>query len=456
MTSLSRALASPALMSLTGALALVVAAAPASANGRPPATIDVRARSGGDELIAGTTFGLTFSANQGAAWSWTCEDAVGYGGTFDPDYEWSPTSGKLFATSFAGVRVTSDRCTFELGGPKDANGMSRFVDAIAFGPDGALYAAADDNEGSRIYRSTDDGATFPQVSSATPAFRNYDTWTGIEVAPSDATRVYLAGLRVAVGQPRVHLLYRSTDSGATFTALPLPGFTGTDMTKIELAGVSHSNAQILYLRVTNVAAGGDAVYRSADGGNTWSAAPVLTSNDSLRAFVVRRNGQIFAGTPTAGAFRSTDGIAFTAVSGAPHLSCLSERADGTLFGCTQNYGTPNDGAGVMKSVDNGDTWTPLLRYQDIAAPQSCAAGTTQKDSCEVEVWCGIREQLSISSNVINCPAIVPDGVPADGGLEPMPSSDGGCCETNQRPPSLLLVGLTIFLVAWRKRRLHSK
>jgi hypothetical protein len=93
-----------------------------------------------------------------------------------------------------------------------------------------------------------------------------------------------------------------------------------------------------------------------------------------------------------------------------------------------------------------------MRYQDIAAPQSCAAGTTQKDSCEVEVWCGIREQLSITSNVINCPLIVPDGQ-YDAG---QPSKDsGGCCETNQRPPSLLLCGLTVLLLAWRKRRTRA-
>jgi photosystem II stability/assembly factor-like uncharacterized protein len=434
---------SRALASLCCSAALAALAAPALANGRPPATVDVRPRSGGTEMVAGTTFGLTVSSNEGGSWQWVCEDAVGYGGTFDPDYEWSPTSGKLFATSFAGLRTTMDRCAFEL----DTGLAGRYVAAIAFGSDGALYAAAND-ETSLIYRSTDDGKTFPRVSQANPPFKKYDSWLSIEVAPSDPARVYLAGIRVAAGKPTEFLLYRSTDAATNFSILPLPTFTPTAMSNIELAGVSYSNANVLFVRVTNVAGGGDAIFRSADGGTTWSATPVLAKPDSLRAFVVRRSGKVYAGTPTLGSFESTDGIAFTAVAGAPHLNCVSERADGVLFGCTQNYGTPNDGAGVMKSTD-GVVWSSLMRYQDIAAPQSCAAGTTQKDSCEVEVWCGIREQLGIASTVINCPLIVPDGMPDAG--QP-PSSSGGCCETNQTPPSLLLCGLTVVLLAWRKRR----
>lgn len=440
----SRVLAS--LASLACSAALATLASPALANGRPPATVDVRPRSGGTQLVAGTTFGLTVSTNEGGSWQWVCEDAVGYGGTFDPDYEWSPTSGKLFATSFAGLRTSADSCAFEL----DTGLQGRYIAAIAFGSDGALYAAANDMT-SQIYRSTDDGKTFPRASAADPAFKAYDSWLSIEVAPSDPTRVYLAGIRVAAGKPTEFLLYRSIDAATNFRILPLPVFTPTMTSNIELAGVSYTNADILYVRVTNVAGGGDAIFRSADGGTTWSATPVLAKADSLRAFVVRRNGKVYAGTPTLGSFESTDGIAFTAVAGAPHLNCVSERADGVLFGCTQNYGTPNDGAGVMKSTD-GVTWSSSMKYQDIAAPQSCAAGTTQKDSCEVEVWCGIREQLSITSTVINCPLIVPDGQ-YDAG---QPQKDaGGCCETNQRPPSLLLCGLTVLVLAWRKRRTRA-
>lgn len=435
-------LRSRVLLCLALAAAAVASVSPALANGRPPATSDVRPRDGTEEILAGTTFGVSLTDNGGQSWRWVCEDAVGYGGSYDPDYEWSPTGG-IFVAAINGLRISRDRCTYD---PPPA--FDRLVAALAFGSDGALYVAANDDAESRIYRSTDEGKTFPQVSVAVPEFKDYDFWTSIEVAPSDPTRVYLAGVRFSSTQPRVYLLYRSTDAGKNFTAMTLPAFTPTMDSEIYLAGVSRTNPQVLYVRVTLVA-GNDVIYRSADGGATWSPTPVLAKPDSLRAFVIRRNGDILAGTPTQGAFKSTDGINFTPLAGAPHLGCLSERADGVLFGCTQNYGTGGDNAGIMKSSD-GVAWTPVLRYQDIAGPQSCAAGTLQKDSCEISVWCGMREQLGISSTVIDCPLIIPDGMP-DGGMQPG-SSGGGCCDTGHSSPSLLLCGLTALVLAWRKRR----
>jgi hypothetical protein len=433
--------------------ALAASAQAAHANGRPPGTIDVKVRSGGTEIAAATSFGLVVSENDGTTWRWVCEANVGYGGTYDPDYEWSST-GKLLATSAESLRTSSDRCAYDLLPGLLLSGQNyRYISATTFGPDGALYAAAsDDNDGmlgSKIYRSTNEGMTFPQVSTAAPAFKRYDAWQSIEVAPSDATRVYIAGIRAAANQPRVFLLYRSNDAAATFTPMTLTGITGLEppgMQLIQIAGVSYTNPNVLYVRVTRDGGTmGDGIYRSADGGASWTK--VLSKPDVI-AFVVRRNGDVLAATPTEGAFKSTDGINFTPLAGAPHLNCLTERADGTLFGCTQNYGTGADNAGVMKSTD-GIAWTSLLRYQDIEGPKACAVGTPQKDECEIEEWCGIREQLGIASTVINCPLIVPDGMPDAG--QP-PSSSGGCCETNQTPPSLLLCGLTVVLLAWRKRR----
>lgn len=442
MSNLSRALLLSALLTTTSS-------SPALANGRAPATADAKPRSGSNELLAGTTFGLTISDDGGATWRWVCESAVGYGGDYDPDYEWGPNGG-IFATTYNGITVSRDNCTFTPlpGLATRTPNVNRFIARFAFGSDGALYAAANDDEGSKIYRSTDEGVTFPQVSQADPPFLNYDSWLSLEVAPSNASRIYITGVRVKAGVPRVFLLYRSDDAAANFTPMSTAGITGLSPVgdqNIEIAGISATNPDVVYLRVTDDAKvpGADAIYRSADGGATWTQ--VLAKADSLRAFVVRRNGEILAGTPTMGAFKSTDGINFTPLAGAPHLNCLSERADGVLFGCTQNYGNTGDNAGVMKSTD-GVTWTSALRYQDISAPLSCAPGTTQKDSCEFTEWCGIREQLSITSTAIDCPLVV-----ADAGMMP-DSSSGGCCETGAQPPSVLLIGLTMIFLAARKRR----
>lgn len=442
-----------ALLCTSSLLALAPAAL---ANGRAPATGDVKPRSGSQSLLAVTTFGLLLSSNEGSSWQWVCESALDYGGVYDPDYEWSP-DGSLFYTSFSGLRVSRDNCSYELVASLADNDnnpkVNRYIATLAFGPDGALYAASIDTDGSKVYRSTDQGTTFPQVSQATPAFENYDAWRTIEVAPSNASRVYLTGVRVKDGLPREFLLYRSNDAAANFTQMSTTGITGlvpVGEQDVEIAGISYTNPDVLYVRVTddgNVP-GAHAIYRSANGGASWTQ--VLARADSLRAFAVRRNGEIIAGTPTLGAVKSTDGINFTTLPGAPHLNCLYERADGVMFGCTQNYGVNGDNAGIMKSTD-GVTWTSALRYQDIAAPVSCGAGTIQKNSCEGEEWCGIREQLSIASTAIDCPLVEPPDAGPDGGMMP-DSSSGGCCETGAQPPSVLLIGLTMIFLAARKRR----
>src|SRR6185436_20099424 len=179
-------------LALAGLLALLVAGGGASANGRAPGTSSIHFRRGMEQEIAvGLTFGLVVSRDSGATWRWMCEDAVGYGGPYDPDYMLT-SSGALFATTPDGLRVTRDGCTFA-----PAMG-TKYTPAIAQGPDGKLYYAAVDtpvvgNPGdSNIYRSDDDGATWPV--SAMPGMLN-DWWQSLEVAPSNARRLYLAGYR---------------------------------------------------------------------------------------------------------------------------------------------------------------------------------------------------------------------------------------------------------------------
>src|SRR5262247_2867261 len=93
---------------------IVAPAAPAFANGRAPATSTINFRQGNDdEIAAGMTFGLLVSHDGGANWDYMCEDAVGYGGMYDPDYAYNAT-GSLAATTFDGAKIDRDMCTFGL------------------------------------------------------------------------------------------------------------------------------------------------------------------------------------------------------------------------------------------------------------------------------------------------------------------------------------------------------
>ncbi|NJM91021.1 MAG: hypothetical protein HC863_01760 [Myxococcales bacterium] len=411
----------------------------AMANGRPPGAVGVRVEN--SKLVVSTTFGFVTSTDAGATWDWICETALEIGGTFDPPFELSKSTSQLLLSGLDGLLVSRDSCAY--GG----SGLGkRYVGGLAIAANGDVLAAASDNDGSKIYRSTDDGMTFAQAS---PPFRNFDSWNSLAVAGPAGGRVYVSGIRLALGQPKKFLLYRSLDGGTSFVETKLPNVATASLNAILfIAGVSPTNPDVLYARLTEAdGMTGEELFRSADAGETWTS--ILKRQDSLAAFVVRKNGDLIVGTPSSGALRSTDqGATFSPLTGAPHLNCLIESADQTLYGCTQNYGAEGDDAAVMKSTD-GVTWSKVLRFQDIRGPVACAAGTVQKDTCEAMEWCATKDQLGITSTAIDC-AAAPDGG------APMPSA-GGCCNADGRPQSLVVALLAVLWLALRgrRKRLHA-
>ena len=63
------------------ALALVLAASAAHANGRPPLTNGIHFKPNDPHsLYVATTFGLLISHDDGCTMNWICEGNIGYGG----------------------------------------------------------------------------------------------------------------------------------------------------------------------------------------------------------------------------------------------------------------------------------------------------------------------------------------------------------------------------------------
>lgn len=413
--------------------ALAARATPADANGRFPRSVKMVFRPGHpSEMMLGVTFGLLVSKDDGATWRWACESAVGFSGTFDPDYEFTPT-GAIFATTFDGLKVTRDGCHWEAApAPLGAT----FVSSVAIGPDGTIWAGTSDTvTGSAIYKSVDDGATFQPTA---PLGFTGDWWETIEVAPSDPQRVYISGFRLMAAMPRQRFLYRTLDGGQTWQELPTSAFVGTNNSDLQIAAISPSDPDLVFARLTLVGpALEEAIYRTdnasaplAGGGPTWTK--VLDLPDNIPGVAVRASGEVWAATPFRGLQRSTDGgRTFTAVPGVTFEGrCLTERSDGTLWMCTNNL--PPDGATVQASATGVDGWTKKLSYADITGPIRCEAGTTQHEDCEVLLWCGLRENLGITSTEVDCTDAGTDdgdGGLGDAGVDGPGGSDGkkGCC-----------------------------
>ncbi|MEO8549959.1 MAG: sialidase family protein [Kofleriaceae bacterium] len=467
--------------SVLALLSLAALTGTAAANGRPAGTSTINFRQGSpDHVIAGMTFGFLRSDDGGVTWKWMCEKAINYGGTFDPDYAYT-ASGAIFATTFDGLQVVRDSCSFTAAPPGNT-----FVSAVQLGPNGDLYyAAADPNDG-KIYKSTDDGMTFPVMGS--PGANN-DWWDSIVVAPSDPNRVYLTGYHyikrcsnnattVCVnagdcgGAPntcdsiKVQLLFRSDNGGQTYTPMTQTGLTMSNLSTLDVVGVDSALKDTVYLHVSiENGTVGDSVYKSTNGGASWTK--IVTTTDTFgQVFLARSNGDLIVSTLTQGSQKSTNGGAtWTPLVGAPHINCLVENpGDHTVWACTHNFDSPGismDGFGIMKSTDLA-TWTGVLRYQDINGVVACDAATTQATQCvgsyegKPSVWCCLEQQLGITDTSVACTGaascdVVPDGGNDAGNTNVHPPKQG-CCNAGDSGSGAALLALGAGALIWRRKK----
>lgn len=436
---------------LIAALALAaVVPDEALANGRPPQSVKLRFRPGSDQdMLLGVTFGLMLSHDNAATWRWICESAVGFEGTFDPDYEYS-ASGAIFATTFDGLRFTRDGCVWSpVPSPLD----TWLVTQVAIGPNGTLFAgAADPVRGSGIFRSTDDGASWQPTASMMQTFDWFET---LEVAPSDPQRVYVTGYRLSSGQPRARLLFRSLNAGGNWEQLQTTAFVGTEFSDLRLMAIDPTNPDVVYMKLTFATKGiADALFRTdnwsrptTQGGPTWTR--VLQVEASITAVTVRDNGEVWAATQTQGTHKSTDGgNTFTQVPGLTfEAACLEERrSDDSLWMCANHL--PPDLMALGRSPSGAaGSWEVKLQYKDIVAPVRCPAGNDQHDDCEANLWCGIADNFGVTSTEIDCSAQNVDAPSLD------PPDPKPCCGAGGGPPGLELgLGALGLLLLTRRRR----
>lgn len=405
-------------------VAAVAVPSAARANGRYPAAISVHFRPGSTgDIVVGATWGMLVTSDGGATWRWSCEEAVGYGGTFDPDYVVS-AAGRIFATTAAeGLRFTDDGCTWSAT-QFDVN----LVSSVTVAPNGDVWAAGHTMLEHRIFRSVDNGEHFTAV--ALTGDDDGAWWESVEVAPSDPNVVYLSGYGVDGNSRRFHL-FRSDDAGRSWLRLPVAAFTLEGRAPLlQVAAISPDTFSLLFARLSSQL--GTKIYRSTDAGVNWAL--VLELDDASPGLVVRKvvggddpttTAEVLVGTPSMGTYRSTDGgRSFAKLGQSLQVNCMAERpGDRTIFACANNLAPDN--MALARSSDGID-WTAALEFRNVTAPIACGVGTEQRDYCQEEKWCGFKDQLGIVSEVIACAAAVDAGAPdAASGAD---DGGGGCCD----------------------------
>lgn len=437
----------PRITAYVFAVALCTMTSNALGNGRPPQTVGVFVQSGDDQtVLVSSTFGLMISRDGGSSFQWVCEDAIGYGGVFDPDFAIA-SDGTIFAGTNRELRISrDDGCTWE---PATGELGDHWIDDIEIGPAGEIWAiTATTGKANDVYRSNDNGTSFIDRN-----MRN-DTafWKSIRVAPSDGQRIYLTGYEVVEdstdgGMTRpAPLLFRSPDGGDSWTPLDFEGIELANLPLFKLLAVDPDDPTVVFGRSVNAnGLQGDILYRSGDAGDSWNE--VLRTETSIQAFVIRKNGQVIVGTTNNGAsdnrvFVSSDGNApFDKAASQLQMACIAELSNGDLLACGANW--EPDFLALGRSSD-GNEWTKLVRFSEIQSAYQCPAETVQAKVCEAVQWPALCLQFGCERPMIQ----------ADAGPSPIDRDTGGCCDAGANPASTVLLALFtgLFLALLFRRR----
>jgi photosystem II stability/assembly factor-like uncharacterized protein len=189
--------------------------------------------------------------------------------------------------------------------------------------------------------------------------------TAIAVNPTDPLTIYAGGAQGGV--------WKSTDGGQTWTPI------GDTQCSLAIGSVTIDpvNPSIIYVGTGEQNNSGDSYYgcgvlRSTDGGSTWTqlgASVFVTTTGGARI------GHVIIDRSTAGSMTSTTLLASTSFglyrstdSGQSWTRVLAGNVSGlavdpvntsTWYSAIGNYGTTASQNGVLKSTDDGVTWTPL-------------------------------------------------------------------------------------------------
>ena len=392
-------------------LALLVLAPPvARANGRFPKAQQIVTVPGSDgkTVFLRATFGVLVSRDAGATWSWLCEQAMGFSGTWDPPIA-ATKDGRLWIGLPDGLSsTTADGCDVarvpELAG-------EQVVD-LATEPAGDRVVVVTSTPGkpSHVWRRPTASAPFARLGLGVPG-KSFDT---VEVAPSKPTRVYATAAPLGGGR-RAHL-FRSDDGGATLTELDV---TLAHDGRLFISAVDPKDPDRIFVRHTNEL--GTDLLLSKDGGASFTS--VLQTKTSMFGLAGTADGVTYfagAGDAAEGTFRSRDrGVTWEPAS---KTSVLCLFADGAhVFACSNPF--TRGGWAVAVSTDAAGTFRPLAAFDDVKGPLACDAGAGAQCAA---LWGDVRASVVSPAKPASTPA--PSSASA-----PLRATDAGASDANVPP-----------------------
>jgi photosystem II stability/assembly factor-like uncharacterized protein len=246
--------------------------------------------------------------------------------------------------------------------------------------------------------SESQGAQLPRASA--PGFQAYDT-SAFEALKWREIGPYRGGRSVAVAgsskRPNEYYfgttgggVFKTTDGGITWAPVTDKYFGGT----IGAIGISESNPDIVYVGggeypIRGNVSHGDGVWRSNDGGKTWTSLGLVETRQISRVRVHPTNpdiayvgalGHVFGPNPERGVFKTTDGgkswrkVLYRNDSTGITDLVMDAKDPETLYAAFwQAWRTPwqlvsgGAGSGIFKTTDGGEHWTEITRNPGLPA-----------------------------------------------------------------------------------------
>jgi MYXO-CTERM domain-containing protein len=393
-------------------------------------------------IMLTTNFGLVISHDDGLSWDWVCEHGEG---TLATQYQLAaPPSRRLFAVAPNGVAYSDDdACGWSLA---DDLTSATMTDAFADPADAsrvlALGSFVDPAGGpqSGLYISTDAGKSYGAAKYQGPGD---SPLYSVEVGAANPRRIYLTTFRTTPGPPGAALL-TSDDGGGTWALTDLKATTGDSVVRI--AAVDPRDSRRVFFRVTGAQ---DAIALTLDGGATLTLPLVVPMR--LTGFLLRASGRILvsalddaagAGMKAGALYESRDaGQSFSRLATRLGIRALAERA-GKLYAATDNV---VDGFALAVSTDDGATFAPLLRFDQVRTARTCGGlMAVCASTCSSLVTVGTFTASTCSTSASG----------PDAGIAPPPAhvQGHGCrlAPGGPRTPAIVLALAVAFVLARRR------